>query len=195
MSTSTQSNTDQSQPEHLTATVSVNHTPEEVFAAITDVRGWWNENIIGNTAALHDEFVFTDDTRYAGEAARSKDGIRYARFRLTEVVPGQRMVWHVVDSYLTFVEDQNEWTDTHVIFTLELAPEGTTVRFTHEGLTAAESECFEACSRGWTFYITQSLPELIETGTGQPIAKYHSRRRLRPRRHEPGDNRAAASGG
>ncbi|MGV9784908.1 SRPBCC family protein [Nocardia farcinica] len=157
--------------EYLTATMSVRRTPAEVFAAVTNVRGWWNENIIGATAAPGDEFVFTDDIRYAGETAKEKSGIRFARFRLTEVVPGARMVWQVVDSCLTFVDDRTEWTDTTVVFDLTATAEGTTLHFTHEGLTA-ESECFEACSRGWTFYITKSLPQLIGTGTGDPIRKY-----------------------
>ncbi|WP_405163717.1 SRPBCC domain-containing protein [Nocardia sp. NBC_01499] len=161
-----------SHTDHLTATITVDHTPDEVFAAITNVREWWSENIIGATAALHDEFVFTDDCKYAGETAKEKKGIRFSRFRLTEVVPGERMVWHVVDSYLTFIDDQHEWTDTNVIFDITATPDGTTLHFTHEGLTAAESACFEACSRGWTFYIETSLPQLIATGTGQPIPKY-----------------------
>lgn len=163
-----------SNTEYLTATMSVTQTPDEVFAAITNVRGWWNENIIGNTAALHDEFVFTDDTDHAGETVSAKKGIRFSRFRLTEVVPGKRMVWHVVDAYLTFIEDRDEWTDTHVIFDITETPQGTTLHFTHEGLTAAKSECFEACSRGWDFYVTKSLPQLINNGTGQPIAKYNT---------------------
>ncbi|KAA8890439.1 SRPBCC domain-containing protein [Nocardia colli] len=161
-----------SNDDHLTATTTVDHTPDEVFAAITNVRDWWSENLIGATAALHDEFVFTDDCKYAGETVQEKEGIRFARFRLTEVVPGQRMVWHVVDSFMTFIDDQHEWTGTDVVFDLAATPEGTTVRFTHQGLTAAKSECFEACSRGWTFYIETSLPQLITTGTGQPIPKY-----------------------
>ncbi len=166
----------QSRTGNLTATVTVPpQPPEQVFGAITDVRGWWSENLIGNSAALHDEFVFTDDSEYAGQTARSSNGIRYARFRLTEVVPGRRMVWHVVDCHLNFVADHREWADTHVVFDLAPTPEGTTVHFTHEGgLTAAESECFDACSRGWTFYITRSLPDLIATGTGRPITRYHS---------------------
>jgi len=97
--------------EYLNATISTSHTPEEVFTAITNVRGWWNENIIGATAALHDEFVFTDDSTHAGETVQSKEGIRYCRFQLTEVVPGKRMVWHVVDSRITFIADQDEWLD------------------------------------------------------------------------------------
>ncbi|QFY09903.1 SRPBCC domain-containing protein [Nonomuraea phyllanthi] len=157
---------------HLTATMTVDRTPDEVFAAVTNVRGWWNENLIGDTAVLLDEFVFTDDSERAGEFAQGKEGIRFARFQLTEVVPGRRMVWHVVDSYLTFVDDHDEWTGTNVIFDITTDAQGTTLHFTHEGLTAGESECFEACSRGWTFYITTSLPQLITTGVGRPIPSY-----------------------
>ncbi|NNH75144.1 SRPBCC domain-containing protein [Nocardia uniformis] len=162
-----------SNTEYLTATMSIDRAPDEVFAAITDVRGWWNENIIGNTAALHDEFVFTDDSEYAGETVEAKTGIRYCRFQITEVVPGRRMVWHVVDSALTFIDDRHEWTGTDVVFDIGATDHGTTLHFTHEGLTA-QSECFEACSRGWTFYITKSLPQLITTGTGDPITKYEA---------------------
>jgi hypothetical protein len=158
--------------ENLTATMTVDQTPDEVFEAITNVRSWWTENLIGHSAALRDEFVFTDDSEYAGEAAQTKKGIRYARFQLTEVVPGRRVVWHVVDSYLDFIDDHHEWTGTDVIFDISTDAQGTTLHFTHEGLTAAESACFEACSRGWTFYITRSLPQLITTGVGQPISRY-----------------------
>lgn len=64
-----------SNPENLTAVVAVDRTPDEVFAAITNVRGCWSENLIGESAALHDEFVFTDDQAYAGEADDLGDGI------------------------------------------------------------------------------------------------------------------------
>jgi regulatory protein YycH of two-component signal transduction system YycFG len=161
-----------SNTEYLTATMTVDQTPDEVFQAITNVRGWWSENLIGDTAALRDEFVFTDDCEYAGEAAKARTGIRFARFQVTEVVAGRRVVWHVVDSYLDFIDDHHEWTDTNVIFDITTDAQGTTLHFTHEGLTAAESACFEACSRGWTFYITRSLPQLITTGVGQPISRY-----------------------
>jgi regulatory protein YycH of two-component signal transduction system YycFG len=161
-----------SSTEYLTATMTVDRTPEEVFAAITNVRGWWSENLIGDTVALRDEFVFTDDSTHAGESAQTGKGIRFARFQLTEVVAGRRMVWHVVDSYLDFIDDHHEWTDTDVIFDITTDARGTTLHFTHEGLTVAESDCFEACSRGWTFYITKSLPQLITTGAGQPIPRY-----------------------
>ncbi|MFG2586348.1 SRPBCC family protein [Streptomyces malaysiensis] len=161
-----------SDTEYLTATMTIDRTPEQVFEAITNVRGWWSENLIGHSAALYDEFVFTDDSEYAGETARAKKGLRFARFEITEVVPGQRMVWHVVDSDNTGLEDRGEWTDTSVIFDITTGAQGTTLHFTHEGLTAAESACFEACSRAWAFFITESLPQLITTGAGRPIAGY-----------------------
>ena len=161
-----------SHTDHLTATMSVDRTPDEVFAAVTDVRGWWSQNIIGDTAALHDEFVFTDDSSYPGEAARRRSGISFCRFQITEVVPGERVVWHVVDSRIDFIDDHDEWTGTDAVFDITPTAGGTTLRFVHEGLTAAGSACFAACSAGWTFYITTSLPQLITTGTGRPIPAY-----------------------
>lgn len=162
-----------SNTEHLTATMTVENSPEEVFAAISRVRDWWSENLIGNSANLHDEFVFTDDSAYPGETVReANDGIRFARFQVIEAVPGKRMVWHVVDSDLTFIDDRDEWTDTNVVFDITTDGAATTLHFRHEGLTAAKSACFEACSQGWTFYITTSLPLLLSTGTGRPITKY-----------------------
>ncbi|WP_280264551.1 SRPBCC family protein [Nocardia wallacei] len=159
-----------SDTEYLTATMTTDRTPEQVFEAITDVRGWWSENLIGHSAALHDEFVFTDDSKYAGETARAKQGIRFARFQITEFSPARRVVWHVVDS--DHMADPDEWTGTNVIFDISTDAQGTTLHFTHEGLSAGESACFEACSLAWTFFITESLSQLLSTGTGKPIAGY-----------------------
>lgn len=156
----------------LTATTTVRHTPDEVYTAVLDPRRWWNENIFGNTAAVSDEFVFTDDTAHAGETSRTKTGIRFARFQISETVPGERVVWHVVDSIVNFVDDHDEWTDTDVVFDISATDDGATLRLTHRGLTQAESECFDACTRGWTYYVATSLPQLLDSGKGQPIAKY-----------------------
>lgn len=40
------------------ATFTVDRTPEEVFAAIDDVRGWWSGNIEADTDALGAEFTY-----------------------------------------------------------------------------------------------------------------------------------------
>ena len=145
-------------PQDYTATTTVEQTPAEVFAAVTDVRGWWNENVIGATTAVGDEFVFYDR------------GIRFCRFRLTEVVADARVVWHVEDAYLAFIDEHDEWTGTDVVF--EITPEGSGTRLdvTHRGLTPS-SPCYDACSSGWDYYVHESLPSRITTGTGRPIPK------------------------
>ena len=139
----------------FTATFTVDRTPEEVFAAINDVRGWWSGNIEGDTDALGAEFTY-----------RYKD-VHYTKQKISEFVPNQRVVWHVEEAFLNFTEEPDEWAGTDV--TIEITPNGdeTEVRFTHRGLTP-EFECFEACSSAWSFYVNGSLKRLITTGRGEP---------------------------
>lgn len=139
----------------FTATFTVDQTPEEAFAAICDVRGWWSGQIEGTTDVVDDVFEY----RY--------EDVHYSRQRITELVPGRTVVWHVEEGYLDFVEDTTEWTGTDIRF--DISPEGTgaEVRFTHVGLRP-DVECFDGCSSAWSFYVNQSLKSLITTGTGEP---------------------------
>jgi hypothetical protein len=133
----------------------VSQSADDVFAAINNVRGWWSGDVEGPTDELGAEFTY----RYQ-DVHRSKQ-------RITELVPGKRVAWHVLDGYLKFVDDKTEWTGTDITFDISPAGSGTEVRFTHVGLQP-QSECFESCSTAWSFYINSSLRNLIETGKGEP---------------------------
>lgn len=139
----------------FTTTISVDRTPEEVFNAVNNVRGWWSAGIDGPTEKLGDEFTF------------QVPGVHRSLMRLTEVVPDEKVVWLAVDNHIAFVEDPAEWNDTEIHFDISERDGKTELRVTHVGLVP-EFECFDACSRGWSFYIGESLRDLLTTGTGQP---------------------------
>jgi Activator of Hsp90 ATPase homolog 1-like protein len=137
---------------YLTVDFTVDATPEAAFAAINNPRGWWSAEISGDTTAVGDEFTYM-----YGDIHRSTQ-------RVTELVPGKRVVWHVVEGYLNFTEDPAEWTGTDVMFDITPHGERTEVRLTHVGLTP-EIECFDSCSKGWGYYAGEILPKLIATTT------------------------------
>jgi hypothetical protein len=139
----------------FTTTITVDQTPEEAYSAINNVRGWWSEEIEGATEKLGDEFAF------------HIPGVHYSKQKLTQVIPGKRVVWHVLDAYLHFTEDKTEWKDTEVVFEVSEDRGRTEVRFTHVGLVPA-FECFDICSNAWGSYITGSLRGLIATGRTDP---------------------------
>ncbi|UJR82368.1 Hypothetical protein I5071_44330 [Sandaracinus amylolyticus] len=133
----------------------VDETPEEVFAAITNVRGWWSRGIEGDTAKVGDEFTY-----------RHKRLHRSTQ-RMSEAVPARRVVWRVVAAELSHAENRTEWTGTELQFDLVRKHGRTELRFTHVGLSRG-LDCFEACARGWDFYVGDSLRRLITTGVGKP---------------------------
>jgi len=144
--------------EDFATSFTVDQSPAEVMKAIGNVRGWWSEAIDGRTDQLGAEFEF-----HSGSVHRSTQ-------KITEWVPGKRVVWHVVESRINFVEDKAEWTGTDIVF--EIARKGgqTELRFTHVGLVPA-IECYGECSGAWGFYVNDSLRSLITTGKGQPDPK------------------------
>jgi hypothetical protein len=151
----TESRRETGDPQSLTYAFTVDQTPEEAFAAINNVRGWWSGEIDGGTDKLGDEFTY----RY--------QDVHYSKQRLTQLIPGKKVVWLVLDSYLKFVKDKAEWNGTEIMFEVSKNGQKTEVRFTHLGLVP-EVECFGACSNAWGFYINGSLRSLITTGKGEP---------------------------
>lgn len=139
----------------FTTTISVDRTPLEVYDAAADPRGWWSETITGVTDEVGGEFEY------------EVEGIHYSKIRVTELVPGERVVWRVVDARLTYIADETEWNDTEIRFDIAARGDGTELRFTHVGLVP-DVECYGACANAWTFYIGSSLRELLARGAGSP---------------------------
>src|SRR6202035_783703 len=109
----------------FTTSFSVAQTPEEVFNAINNVRGWWSEEIDGRTDKPGAEFKF-----------HYKDLHRSTQ-KIAELVPGKKVVWHVLDGHINFVKDKTEWNGTDIIFDITEKGDKTELRFTHVGLVPA----------------------------------------------------------
>jgi hypothetical protein len=134
----------------FTATISVDQTPGEAFSAILNISGWWTGSNEGKCDQLGDEFIHRD-----GEA-------HYCKLRVTELVPGRKVTWLVLDNYFSFVADQDEWTGTQITFEIATVGAKTQVRFAHLGL-ASEFECFDVCSNAWGSLVNGSLRALVCT--------------------------------
>jgi|SRR5882724_7477291 len=141
--------------QNFTITISVEETPEEAFAAINNVRGWWSGEIKGNTDKPGAQFTY-----------RYKD-MHSSKQTLTEFVPGKKVVWHVSDSRLDFVKDTREWDGTDIVFDISQKEGRTEIRFTHVGLVP-QDECYGACSDAWSTLINDNLRKLITTHKSQP---------------------------
>ncbi|HWZ88513.1 MAG TPA: SRPBCC domain-containing protein [Polyangiaceae bacterium] len=143
----------------FTIAITVDQNPDEAFAAINDPRRWWKGAFEGSTDALGGEFTY-----------RYKD-MHFSKQEVTELVPGRKVGWTVTDSALQFVEHQDEWTGTKLVFDIARKGDKTEIRFTHVGLTP-DSDCYGACSKGWT-QLLNDLGALIAS-KGQPAASFQN---------------------
>lgn len=142
----------------FTTSFVVDQTPEAVFNAINNVRGWWSESVEGNTAGLNEEFLYY-----------YKD-VHISKMKIVEFVPYKRVVWLVLDNHFNFIKDTTEWKGNKIIFDISEKDGKTMIRFTQVGLVPAYA-CYNVCHDAWTSYIQGSLKELITTGKGKPNAK------------------------
>ena len=142
----------------FTTSILVGQNTKEAFDAITNVRGWWSEEIEGGTSKQGDVFKY-----------HYKD-IHICKMKLVEVIPNKKVVWHVLENDFNFTKDKSEWIDTKVIFEINEKGNKTEVRLTHQGLVP-DYECYKICFNSWTNYVQNSLYNLIVTGKGQPNLK------------------------
>lgn len=143
---------------NLSFFILVDQSPMEVFNAVNNVRGWWSEEINGNTEKLNEEFHY------------SFEDVHLCTMKIIESVPGERVTWKVLKNYFKFTKDSSEWTGNEILF--KITPDGdkTRLQFTQIGLTP-EYECFDICQNAWGNYFNNSLRNLITTGKGQPNGK------------------------
>lgn len=141
--------------ENYTTSFVVEQSPQEVFAAIVNPRAWWSEDIEGETAKLGAIFYYHYQDIHRGT------------FQVTELQPGRKVVWHVLQNYFNFIKDPTEWTGTDIVFEIVPTDTGTELRFTHVGLKPSE-ECYDVCHDSWRFYVGGSLRNLIAQGRGEP---------------------------
>lgn len=144
--------------ENYRTTFVVDQTPEEVFKSISNVRDWWSEEVEGDTDKAGSVFYY------------SMKDVHRGTFKITEFVPGKRIVWHVLQNYFNFIADTTEWTNTDIVFEISKKGDKTEVVFTHVGLKPTE-ECYVVCHDAWGFYINTSLHDLIVKGVGEPNSK------------------------
>lgn len=64
-------------------------------------------------------------------------------------------------------EIRTEWIGTRLLWHLERASEGATVRFEHVGLTPTLL-CYDVCQAGWDYFFVASLKSYLDTGKGTP---------------------------
>jgi len=136
------------------ATLLVDKTPEEVINAINNIRGWWSEEMEGSAEKSNDVFTV-------------RFGEVYITMKIVELIPGQKIVWQVIDCNKPWLKNKKEWNGTKISFEVSKKDDKTQIRFAHLGLVP-EVECFEVCSNAWTDYLQGSLFKLVTTGKGKP---------------------------
>jgi hypothetical protein len=102
--------------------------PQDVFALISDISKWWPNDyeIKGSSVNLNDEFTLTHGD------------VHYSKHKVIEVIPDKKIIWLITDSRLNAIEKgNNEWTNTKMVFEIELKGDKTVLNFTHLGLVPA----------------------------------------------------------
>ncbi|HLX91389.1 MAG TPA: SRPBCC domain-containing protein [Puia sp.] len=136
------------------ASIAVQADAKKAFNDVCHVSDWWAKNFTGASQKLNDVFTV-------------RFGETFVTFRLTEAVPGKKVVWLVTDCNLHWLKDKKEWRGTSVVFEFSETAGETRIRMTHRGLVPG-IECFPDCKKGWDGFIKESLPNLVNMGKGMP---------------------------
>lgn len=126
-------------------------TPEILFQATTQsLELWWGKTDTA-VAKVGDEF-------------RTSFGKAFWEFKISELVPNEKVTWECVDGQPEF---EHEWVGTKLHWNISTDGNETHLSFTHEGLTPS-FECYDVCAPTWDMFISTSLKSFVETGKGMP---------------------------
>ncbi|HTA84442.1 MAG TPA: SRPBCC domain-containing protein [Bacteroidia bacterium] len=134
--------------------ISAKVSAEEAIKKINQVNLWWAKNFKGKAEKLNDSFTV-------------QFGKAFVDFKISELVPGKKVVWKVTDCNLEWINNKKEWNGTDVVFELTKKGNLTQIDFTHIGLIPGV-ECYNDCETGWNGHLKNSLKELLTTGKGSP---------------------------
>ncbi len=135
--------------------VEVHASAEDTLKGIAQVNHWWAKKVKGNTQKLHDEFTVDF-------------GKTFVDFKISELIPGKKVVWKVTDCNLDWINNKKEWNGNEVVFQLTEKKGKTQIDFTHFGLMPG-AECYNDCEVGWNTHVGDSLVKFINEGQGMPV--------------------------
>ena len=129
-------------------------SPAEALNRVNQVPDWWTRN-------------FTGRAQNPGDTFTDRFGDTFEDYKVSEVVPGQRVVWQVTDCNLHWIGDRKEWKGTSIVWEASRENGQTQVRMTHLGLVPG-AECYASCKAGWDFCVGESLLSLLTENQGLP---------------------------
>lgn len=141
--------------QNFTTTLVIDRSPQEVYDAINNVRGWWSGEIEGTNETVGAEFTYT------------VPGVHFSRQRVTELIPAKKVVWDVVEARLSLIPNPSKWQNTTIQFDIVEKEGKTELHFSHIGLVP-EHECYQDCSTAWGLLVNGNLKNLVTTGEQQP---------------------------
>lgn len=140
-----------------TASILVSENEMAVFHGINSIKNWWTIVMEGKSEELNDVFTV-------------RFGETFIKIRITEMIPGKRIGWKVIDGFKHWINNHQEWIGTSMLWEIRESREGTHIHFTHIGLIPG-MECYGGCEIAWDEYIKGSLYQLLEEGIGKPELK------------------------
>jgi uncharacterized protein YndB with AHSA1/START domain len=147
------------------STTTFESAPEAVFGALTSagaIACWWAPATGSGVAG--------------GEITLTFDG-QEVRIRVDEADRPARVCWTVLAS-----APLPDWAGTTITFDIAPAGAGSTLAFTHHGLTP-QLECFSMCRAGWAQYLA-SLADHVDRNGGNAFGSATDERAAAWRKHE-----------